>query len=101
MRARERARNSYIRNHEHPPGGTHMAGYELITTASCPRTAVFRDRGNRPRGTIDDRQPRRPAPITQTAKPVARREPGSGASGSGPILMINSSHALTLAVEGF
>src|SRR4029077_4806762 len=36
-RARERARNSYIRDHEHPPGGTHMAGYELITTTMAPR----------------------------------------------------------------
>ena len=37
-RARERARNSYIRDHEHPPGGAQVAGYELITTALCPRT---------------------------------------------------------------
>ena len=52
--------------------GTHIAGYELITTAPCPRTSVFRGRGNRPAGTTDDGQPPRPAPITQTAKPVAR-----------------------------
>ena len=51
--------------------GTHIAGYELITTAPCPRTSVFRGRGNRPAGTTDDGQPPRPAPITQTAKPVA------------------------------
>jgi hypothetical protein len=49
-----------------------MAGYELITTASCPRTAVFRGRGNHLAGTTDDGQPPRPAPITQTAKPAAR-----------------------------
>lgn len=52
--------------------GTHIAGYELITTAPCPRTSVFRGRGNRLAGTTDDGQPPRPAPITQTAKPVAR-----------------------------
>ena len=71
-RARERARNSYIRNHELPPGGTHIAGYELIMTAPCPRTAVFRSRGDRLASPTDDGQPPRPAPITQTAKPVAR-----------------------------
>ena len=71
-RARERARNSYIRGHEHPPGGTHMAGYESITTALCPRTAVFRSRGDRLASPTDDGQPPRPAPITQTAEPVAR-----------------------------
>jgi hypothetical protein len=49
-----------------------MAGYELITTASRPRTAVFRGRGNRLAGTTDDGQPPRSALITQTAKPVAR-----------------------------
>ena len=32
-RARKRARNSYIRDREHPPERTHSAGYELITTA--------------------------------------------------------------------
>jgi hypothetical protein len=31
-----------------------MAGYELITTASRPRTVVFRGRGNRLAGTTDD-----------------------------------------------
>jgi hypothetical protein len=31
-----------------------MAGYELITTASRPRTAVFHGRGNRLAGTTDD-----------------------------------------------
>ena len=30
-----------------------MAGYELITTAPRPRTAVFRGRGNRQAGTTD------------------------------------------------
>lgn len=52
-RARKRARNSYIRDHEHPPGSTHRAGYELITTEPRPRTAVFRGRGNRQAGTTD------------------------------------------------
>ena len=70
-RARKRARNSYIRDHEHPPGSTHRVGYELITTAPRPRTAVFRGRGNRQAGTTDGGQSPRPAPITQTAEPVA------------------------------
>ena len=43
----KRARNSYIRDHEHPAGRTHSAGYELITTAPRLRTAVFRGQGNR------------------------------------------------------
>ena len=38
-----------------------MAGYELITTAPCPRTAVFRGRDNRLAGTTDDGKPPRPA----------------------------------------
>ena len=37
----------------------HNAGYELITTAPRPRTAVFRNRGNRLGGTTDGRQPPR------------------------------------------
>ena len=49
-----------------------MAGYKLITTAPCPRTAVFRGRGNHLAGTTSDGKPPRPAPITQMAKPVAR-----------------------------
>ena len=44
---RERARNSYIRDHEHPAERMHSAGYELITTAPRLRTAVFRGQGNR------------------------------------------------------
>jgi len=71
MRARERARNSYIRNHEQPPGGTQMAEYESITTAPCRRMAVFRSRCDRLASPTHDGQPPRPAPITQTAKPVA------------------------------
>ena len=70
-RAPKRARNSYIRDHEHPAERMHSAGYELITTAPRPRTAAFRGRGNRLWGTTDGGQPPRPAPITQTAKPVA------------------------------
>ena len=61
-RARKRARNSYIRVREHPPGRAHRAGYELITTAPRPRTAVFRGRGNRLADTTDDGQPPRPRP---------------------------------------
>jgi hypothetical protein len=49
-----------------------MAGYESITTAPDPRTAVFRSRGDRLASPTHDGQPPRPAPITQTAKPVAR-----------------------------
>ena len=37
--ARERARNSYIRNHERPSAVGLLAGYELITKAPNPRTA--------------------------------------------------------------
>ena len=37
----------------------HNAGYELITTAPRPRTAVFRNRGNRLGGTTDGWQPPR------------------------------------------
>jgi len=70
-RAPKRARNSYIRDHEHPAERMHSAGYELITTALRPRTAAFRGRGNRLWSTTDGGQPPRPAPITQTAKPVA------------------------------
>ena len=57
--APKRARNSYIRDHEHPAERMHNAGYELITTAPRPRTAVFRNRGNRLGGTTDGRQPPR------------------------------------------
>ena len=56
----------------HPPGDTHRAGYELITTAPRPRTAVFRSRRDSPGEPNHDGQPPRPAPITQAAKPVAR-----------------------------
>jgi hypothetical protein len=70
-RARKRARNSYIRDHEHPPGSTHRTGYELITTAPRPRTAALPRSRQRPGGHDRWRQPPRPAPITQTAKPVA------------------------------
>lgn len=45
-RARERARNSYIRDHVHPPGRVHMAGYELITK-HCARLSARRDRRTR------------------------------------------------------
>ena len=53
-RARKRARNSYIRDHEHPPGRTHRTGYELITTAPRPPTGAFRGRGNRLAGSRRD-----------------------------------------------
>ena len=69
-RAPKRARNSYIRDHEHPAERMHNAGYELITTAPRPRTAP--QSRQPPRG--HDRwqaAAARPAPITQTAKPVA------------------------------
>jgi hypothetical protein len=85
-RARESARNSYIRDHEHPPGGrAHSRDTNRSRRHRPPRTAVFRSRGDRLASPTHDGQPPRAVPITQTAKPVARSPTGSGRRRSIPL----------------
>jgi len=87
-RVRERARNSYIPDHEHPAGGRLLAGHELITKAPDPRTAVPCGLGGRRRaGTAArNRRARRPAaggPVDYADGGIGCREPGGSSTGEG------------------
>jgi hypothetical protein len=87
-RARERARNSYIRGHEHMAGGRLLAGHELITKAPDPRTAVPCGLGGRRRASTAarNRRARRPTtggPVDYADGGIGCREPGGSFMGEG------------------